>query len=71
MTTYERGERVTPIIPNVSDCPPYTLRRGRDYPKPPPWTAVVVWPFAVAELSVAVAVNTLQFAEMMMTRRMR
>ena len=64
-----------PIQDNRSDCPPYTLRRGRDYPTPPPWTALVCWPvilpLACAEFGAAVVSNNLQFAEMMMTRRMR
>ena len=60
-----------PIQDSRSDCLPYTLRRGRDYPERPAWTMLFAWPFSLAELSAAVASNTLQFAEMVMTRRMR
>ena len=73
----ERGEHAKPIRSNIADCPPYTLRQGRDWPQARdeplarlmalPWTL----PFALAELGAALAANAMQAAEMVMTRRMR
>ena len=37
MTTYERGERVTPINPNRSDAPDPSIRIGRDRWPPSRW----------------------------------
>ena len=52
MTTYERGEHAKPTHPNVSDCPPHTLRQGRDWLQArdhmPPGLDLMLLPMAFA-----------------------
>lgn len=52
MTTYERGERVTPIRDNRSDAPAPTPRQGRDWPQArdhmPPGLELMLLPLVFA-----------------------
>ncbi len=66
----ERGERVMPDRPNVSDYDPPTIRRGNDWPQArDQWPWVLFDPLAWIELGEAVALNYAQAAAIMLTRR--
>ena len=68
MTTYERGERVTPISPNRSDAPDPSIRIGRD--RWPPSRDGAALATELALLPLALALNAAGvFVELWFRRR--
>ena len=72
MTTYERGERVTPISPNRSDAPDPSHRVGRDRWPPsrwPAWTFPPAWPLITLCVMAVTAEAAIEAVEHWRVRR--